>query len=166
MLIDLHAHTKGISRCCKAYGTEVLLAAKEAGLDGICLCNHYQDRYVEDGDALGFARRYNDEFRAVRVVGEELGVRVLYGIEVTMNSPLNHHMLVYGVDESFLLEHPNLYEVTQAELHKWVQCGMYLPDTITDGVQLGQYLKTADTVKLRVQEIGEMTAYDMQYSKY
>ena len=46
-----------------------------------------------------------------------------------------------------------------------VQCGMYLPDSITDGVQLGQYLKTADTVRLRVQEVGEMTAFDMEYRK-
>ena len=75
-------------------------------------------------------------------------------------------MLIYGVGESFPLEHPNLYEVTQAQLYQSVQCGMYLLDTITDGIQLGQFLKTADTVKLRVQWVGEMTAYDKEYSRY
>lgn len=234
MLIDLHAHTRGISRCCKIFAPEVLTAAKEVGLDGICLCNHYQIRYVEDGNALAFARRYNDEFRATRALGEEMGLRVFYGIEVTMNRYRGEHMLVYGVDEEFPLQHPTLYDMTQQELYElvhaasgvlvqahpmrmgdsvmmdpayldgvevnchpkydrsyakemaelaksnnWiltcggdyhadthrVQCGMYLPDSITDGVQLGQYLKRADVVRLRIQEVGEMTAFDMEYRK-
>ena len=235
MLIDLHAHTKGISRCCKVYAAEALAAAKEAGLDGICLCNHYQGCYVKDGDALDLARRYNDDFHATRAIGEEMGLRVLYGIEVSMDRYTTEHMLVYGVDEQFLLENPAVYDMTQQEMYRlvheaggvmvqahpmrrdknllmdpayldgvevnchplyrysyakemaelaksnhWiltcggdyhadthrVQCGMYLPDSITDGVQLGQYLKTADAVRLRVQEVGEMTAFDMQYCKY
>ena len=235
MLIDLHAHTKGISRCCKAYAPEVLAAAKEAGLDGICLCNHYQGCYVQNGDALDLSRRYNDEFYAVRALGEEMGLRVLYGIEVSMDRYTTEHMLVYGVDEQFLLQNPTIYDMTQQEMYPlvhaaggvmvqahpmrkgknllmdpayldgvevnchplynrsyakemaelaksyhWiltcggdyhadthrVQCGVYLPDSIMDGVQLGQYLKTADTVCLRVQEVGEMIACDMQYSKY
>ena len=55
MLIDLHAHTKGISHCCRIYAPEVLAAARERGMDGICLCNHYQSRYVESGDAAAFS---------------------------------------------------------------------------------------------------------------
>ena len=234
MLIDLHAHTKGISRCCKAFAPDVLKAAKEAGLDGICLCNHYQGCYVENGDALALARRYNEEFRATRALGEEMGLTVLYGIEVSMDRYTTEHILVYGVDEEFLLKNPTLYDMTQQELytlvhaaggvmvqahpmrkgknllmdpayldgvevnchplydrsyakemeelakqHNWiltcggdyhadthrVQCGMYLPDSVTDGVQLGQYLKTANSVRLRVQEVGEMSAYDMEYRK-
>ena len=234
MLIDLHAHTKGISRCCKAFAPEVLKAAKDAGLDGICLCNHYTKSYAADGDMLALARRYNEEFRQTRTLGEEMGLKVLYGIEVSMNRHDHEHVLVYGVDEDFLLENPapnmltlqELYELVHAaggvlvqahcmrkgenvlmdtkyldgvevnchplydrtyakemealaKQHNWiltcggdyhadthrVQCGMYLPDSIADGVQLGQYLKTAQTVKLRVQEVGQMTAYDMEYRK-
>lgn len=235
MLIDLHGHTKGISRCCRLYAPEVLAAAMEAGLDGICLCNHYQMCYVPDGDALAFAHRYIDEFRATRAIGEEMGVRVFFGIEVTMNRHRDEHILVYGVDEQFPLQYPALYELTQQELYErvhaaggvmvqahpmrkgknllmdpayldgvevnchpkydrtyaeemaelansnnWiltcggdyhadthrVQCGVYLPDHIADSVQLGQYLKQAEVLRLRVQEVGEMTAYDMEYKKY
>ena len=87
MLIDLHAHTKGISRCCRIYAPEVLEAAKAAGLDGICLCNHYQTlgRTMEpDGDdPAAFARRYIEEFHATRELGEAMGLTVLFGIEVT-----------------------------------------------------------------------------------
>lgn len=234
MLIDLHAHTKGISHCCRIFAPEVLAAAKEAGLDGICLSNHYQSRYVEDGDALAFARRYSEEFHATRALGDAMGLTVLYGIEVTMERYHDEHLLVYGVDEQFPLHHPALYDMTQQELYEavhaaggvvvqahpmrkgrnvlmdpehldgvevnchpkydrcyneemaelannrgWiltcggdyhadthrVQCGMYLPETITDGVRLGQYLKNAEAVRLRVQEVGELTAFDMEYRK-
>ena len=120
MLIDLHAHTKGISHCCRIYAPEVLAAAKEQGMDGICLCNHYQSRYVTDGNAADFARRYVDEFHATRKLGEEMDMRVLFGIEVTMERHENEHLLVYGVDESFPLLNPALYDLTQKELYRLV----------------------------------------------
>ena len=233
MLIDLHAHTKGISRCCKVFAPDALAAAKDAGLDGICLCNHYQKSYVVDDDALAFAQRYNEEFETTRAIGRQMGLVVLYGIELTMRRYQGQHMLIYGVDQNFVLQHPDIYDMLQEDLyqlvhaaggvmvqaHPWragdelmdhqyldgvevnchpkynqsfakemaqlaknhgwiltcggdyhadthrVQCGVYLPDSITDGVQLGQYLKQTDTLNLRVQEVGEMIAYDMEYSK-
>lgn len=234
MLIDLHAHTKGISRCCKAYAPEVLTAARDAGLDGICLCNHYQSRYVENGDAAGFARRYVEEFRAVRDLGQEMGLSVLFGIEVTMERHGMEHLLVYGVDEQFPLRTPALYDLTQRELYELVHenggvlvqahplrkgknvlmdpqyldgvevnchplydqthheilsrlarergwiltcggdyhadthrvlCGMYLPETVTDGVALGAYLKESPSVRLRVQEVGEHTTFTLDYHR-
>ena len=234
MLIDLHAHTKGISHCCRIYAPEVLAAAKERGMDGICLCNHYQSRYVTDGNAADFARRYVEEFHATRKLGEEMDMRVLFGIEVTMEQHENEHLLVYGVDETFPLLNPALYDLTQKDLYRlvhanggvviqahplrkgknvlmdpeyldgvevnchpkydrtyhetlselarersWiltcggdyhadthrVKCGMYLPETVTDGVALGAYLKNSTTLRLCVQEVGEMTAFEKVYTR-
>lgn len=234
MLIDLHGHTKGISHCCRVYGPEVLAAAKERGLDGICLCNHYQSRYVENGDAAGFAQRYVEEFYAVRDLGQEMGLSVLFGIEVTMERHAMEHLLVYGVDEQFPLRTPALYDLTQRELYDLVHenggvlvqahplrkgknvlmdpqyldgvevnchplydqthhetlsrlarergwiltcggdyhadthrvlCGMYLPETVTDGVALGAYLKESRSVCLRVQEVGEHTTFTLDYHR-
>ncbi|MBQ9801955.1 MAG: hypothetical protein IJW51_02650 [Clostridia bacterium] len=116
MLIDMHAHTKGISRCCRVTAPEVVMAAKAAGLDGIVLTNHYQKSYVTDGDYAAFARRYVEEFHFTRQCGEADGCRVLYGIEVTMERYTRAHMLVYGVGEDFLLRHPTLFDYTQEEL--------------------------------------------------
>lgn len=234
MLIDLHAHTKSISHCCRIYGPEVLAAAKEHKMDGICLCNHYQSRYVTDGNAADFARRYVEEFHTVRKLGQEMGLTVLFGIEVTMEQHAREHLLVYGVDEDFPLLSPALYDLTQRELYRlvhanggvlvqahplrkgknvlmdpqyldgveinchpkydstyheeltrlaqarnWiltcggdyhadtyrVQCGMYLPETVTDGITLGAYLKNSSTVRLCVQEVGEQTAFQMTYDR-
>ena len=48
MLIDLHAHTGGISKCCRIPADKVVQAAKDVGLDGIVLTNHYQKETVAD----------------------------------------------------------------------------------------------------------------------
>ena len=120
MLIDMHAHTSAISPCCLIPAPEVLAEAKAAGLDGIVLTNHYDKSYVKDGDAAAFARRYLDEFEYTRECGNVAGMCVIFGIEVTMAKHQNVHMLVYGVDEEFLMAHPDLYDCTQEELYALV----------------------------------------------
>ena len=62
MLIDLHAHTSGISKCCRIPAPEVLRIAKENGIDGIVLANHYQKSYVKDMTVADFASKYIEEY--------------------------------------------------------------------------------------------------------
>ena len=81
MLIDLHAHSSGISRCCQIPAPEVLKVAKEIGLDGIVLTNHYQKVYIPDGgDCAAFAERYLEEYKMAARAGEEIGCKVFFGI--------------------------------------------------------------------------------------
>ena len=47
MLIDLHAHTSGISRCCRIPIPEVLRQTLDNGMDGIVLTDHYQKSYKQ-----------------------------------------------------------------------------------------------------------------------
>lgn len=117
MYIDLHAHSSGISRCCQIPAPEVLKVAKDVGLDGIVLTNHYQKYYVENGDAAAFAKKYTDEFRYTKRCGEELGMTVIYGMEITMHRHDDIHMLLYGIDESFTEAYPTVYDMTQKELY-------------------------------------------------
>jgi len=121
MLIDLHGHSSGISRCCQIPAPEVLKAAKDAGLDGIVLSNHYQKVYIPDGDYAAFAERYLEEYRYAERCAKELGCKVFFGIEVTMEKHDLAHLLVYGVDEEFVREHPGLFEYTQEELYRLVK---------------------------------------------
>ena len=86
MLIDLHAHTSGISKCCKIDAPGMVRVAKDAGLDGVVLCNHYDAGYVKNGDTVAFARRYVEEYEYARACGEEIGCSVLFGIELMMNA--------------------------------------------------------------------------------
>ena len=233
MLIDLHAHSSGISKCCRIPAEEVIRVAREHGIDGIVLTNHYAKSYVPDGDYLAFAKRYTQEYRYAKELGDACGFHVFFGIEVTMALDPHVHVLIYGVEESFIERYPTLFEFSQKELYKLVKanggmmvqahpyrrgdrlldpahldgieischplyegtylkeltavakkhgllltcggdfhadthrahCGVYLPDTITNGVELGAYLASANEVTLCVQEVDERISHDVVYTR-
>ncbi len=120
MRMDMHAHSSGISRCCRIPYGRVLEEALEQGIDGIVLTNHYAKDYIEDGALEDFVERYIAEFQAAQEYGEGIGCRVLFGIEVTMERYPAVHMLVYGVEPDFLRAHPTLFDCSQAELFSLV----------------------------------------------
>ena len=220
MLIDLHAHSSGISHCCRIPYDAVIRAAKEVGLDGIVLTNHYQKFYVTDGDFAAFARRYTEEFRLTKAYGDSVGMKVFFGAEVTMERYGGAHLLLYGIPERFIEENPTLFDWTMEEMYNRVKaiggtlvqahpyrkvknllpteyldgvevnchplygksdyadmveiatenhliltcggdyhadtyrprCGMYLPDTLADSIELGRYLVEAPSLTLCVHE--------------
>lgn len=122
MLIDLHAHTSGISRCCLQPAPIILQTAREHGIDGIVLTNHYQKCYLTGTQtAADFAADYVKEYHYAKACGEEIGFPVFFGIEVTMERHGGVHMLIYGVDEEFPLQHPDLFDMTQKELYRLVK---------------------------------------------
>lgn len=121
MLTDLHAHTSGISRCCRIPYTKVLEETLAHGMDGIVLTNHYQKSYIKDGNVSDFVERYIDEYYVTAKEGSRLGCSVLFGIEVTMELYPAVHMLIYGVDPDFLRKYPTLYDYTQEELYSIVK---------------------------------------------
>lgn len=235
MLIDLHTHTVGISKCCKLPTEEILRNTKEAGLDGIVLTNHYSYHHMREGeDFPTLSKRFVREFHDVKAAGDAMGVRVFFGIEVSMANYKGVHVLVYGVDEDFLLRNPFLCDATQEALYQLVKsnggvmvqahpyrknidrlldpayldgielschpkydgthqeeltaiaqkhgllltaggdyhgdtyrthCGIYLPETVTNGVELGAYLSSANEIRLCVHEVGESAPHDVTYTR-
>ncbi len=107
ILMDGHAHSSGISNCCRISGEEGVNRAKAAGVDGFVLTNHYHMGYVggEKYPTLEcFAKRYVEEYRKVKGYGDSVGFRVFYGLELTAEWDTSVHLLVYGVDESFIFD--------------------------------------------------------------
>ena len=121
MLVDLHGHTKGISKCCQIPYQQVLETTLEHGMDGVVLTNHYQKSYIQDGDIDGFVEKYIAEFYTTEEYGEKIGCRVYFGVELTTARYPNVHMLIYGVDPDFLRIHPWLFDLTQEELYQLVK---------------------------------------------
>ena len=62
MLIDLHAHSKAISKCSRINGIDNIELAKSIGLNGFILTNHYDRNYVENNDYMDLAKRYIKEY--------------------------------------------------------------------------------------------------------
>ena len=116
----MHAHSSGISHCCRIPYEEVIRQNREKGIEAIVLTNHYVKNYVRDNNPKELAERYNKEFFEAFEYGKKVDYKVFYGIEVTMELYPNVHMLVYGVAPEFLTDNPELYELTQEELYNLV----------------------------------------------
>lgn len=110
MLIDMHSHTSGISRCSKINYKDLIDLNKSFGIDGIILCNHYEKGYVVDGDVDAFANKYIKEYYDMARYGKEVGYKVFFGIEVTLAKYNNAHLLIYGVEPEFLLSFPDIFD--------------------------------------------------------
>ena len=117
MLIDFHAHS-ALSRCCKMDGKDILLVAKENGMDGIILTNHYDRSYLINDDKLEYANRYINEYYYVNKWAIKFKIKVYFGVEVTMAKHNNVHILLYGIKPEFLLEYPNLYDYELKDLYE------------------------------------------------
>lgn len=116
LLFDMHVHTSGISRCSRVSPKELVKRCHLTGLDGIVLTNHFAKSHVK-GDPLAWRQLYEKEFLETKEEGKKLGLRVLFGIEVTPESEGGRDYLIYGVNPSFLYQEKMLYEYTQSELY-------------------------------------------------
>jgi len=117
MITDLHSHTSGISACCRADAEKILKIADNAHIGALVLTNHYTSNYFSVGDSKAFARRYFEEFKKTERLGDEIGVKVFFGIEVTAEVNDFAHLLVYGVDERFVLDNSDMYSYPQEKLY-------------------------------------------------
>ena len=230
MLIDMHSHSSGISKCCQMDAKGVVKEALNVGIDGIVLTNHYVKYYANDEDYLGLAVRYVEEFNYAKKCGDEVGCKVFFGLEVTMEHEGFPHLLVYGVEPQFILNHPQIFSYSQEQLYNAVKtaggvlvqahpyrknlnalfdlkyldgievnchplyegthlaelkkiaednnklltcggdyhadthrvkCGMYLPEWIKNGVDVGTYLKQTKQCKLCVQEVNSFEQFEV-----
>lgn len=119
MLIDMHAHSSGISRCCRYDAREVIDRAKALGLSGIVLTNHYQKDYIKSS-AEEFVEGYIAEYRSAAEYGKQVGLKVFFGVEVTVASDPKIHMLVYGIGEDGLRAEPMLFDMDLPTLSRRV----------------------------------------------
>ena len=78
MLIDLHAHTAPRSDDSELTPDELIINAKRAGLDALCLTEH--DAFWNDEDIAALRRRHN--------------FLILPGVEITTEE---EHLLVFGL---------------------------------------------------------------------
>lgn len=118
MIIDMHSHTSGISLCSRIDYKSLTILNKELGYDAFILTNHYTKDYVKDNNPLEFAKRYIEEYYKAKEVGDKIGIKVFFGVEITLNNYGGIHLLVYGIEPELLLDHPEIYNYTLPQIYE------------------------------------------------
>ncbi len=169
MLIDMHAHSSAISKCCHITASDNIDLAREMGYGGFVLTNHYKKAYADEEGVDSLVERYISEFRAAEEYGKSLGFTVYFGIEVAMVLYSRVEMLIYGVEPEFLRAHPLLFNYTQEKLysvvheaggvliqaHPFRYGGSVLDANYLDGIEINCHPYYGSSFSAKILEVAE-----------
>ena len=116
-LYETHLHTSQGSACAKCTGEEMACAAKEYGYTGIIVTDHNWggntcvDRNLQWTDWID---SYCEGYRDAKQAGEKIGLDVFFGMEAGFEGT---EFLLYGIDKTWLKEHPEIKEASVEELY-------------------------------------------------
>jgi len=111
---DIHVHTSETSRCGKIEAVDVVRLYKEAAYSGIVITDHYYKDFfdkIPSDDWTTKIEAYLKGYKKALEEGKKIGLTVLLGMEIKFNDYPNDY-LVYGIDEKFLIDYPELYNLT------------------------------------------------------
>lgn len=80
------------------------------GYDGIFVTNHFIDKNFQLGAEYSYAEKldyYCADYKKAAEIGKEIGLKVFFGFEITNQGT---DFLVYGLDQNWLLAHPEILE--------------------------------------------------------
>ena len=119
LMVDMHTHSSGVSRCSRVTPEELVLQKKQQGYDGMVLTNHCQQWYYLPEEHEKYVENCIAEYHKAKAYGEKIGFRVFLGIEVTVLIPQYYDMLIYGATEEMLRNSPCLYQMSHQELFEY-----------------------------------------------
>lgn len=109
---ELHTHTKVVSPCADAPLDVLVERYADAGYTTLTVADHYCD-YVIDNAGETWAEKvehYLSGYRSLKKLAEGK-LNVLLGCELRFVGSMNDY-LVLGMDEDFLLNHPELHKMS------------------------------------------------------
>jgi len=112
-LIDPHVHTAETSHCGRVPAARLVELYVRAGYDGIIITDHYTRDFFNNGrtgakqEWPAQIEAYMAGYRLAEQAGQAAGLKVFSGLELKFDGLPNDY-LVYGLDEAFLLTHPEL----------------------------------------------------------
>ena len=125
-LYETHLHTSQSSACGASRGSDYIKRYLDLGFTGIMVTDHFFNsntafdrRRTWSEWVKGFCSGYED----ARNEGEKRGISVFFGWEETFNGD---DFLIYGLDKTWLLEHPEMVRWTREEqfreIHRYGGC--------------------------------------------
>ncbi len=120
LLLDPHIHTSGISRCSKCPADILVDVCVRDKIDAIVLTNHYKKGYYgENKNFPEWRQKYIDEYLLTKSEGEKRGLKVFFGLEVTLDETPKIDYLIYGLSHEIAAKAPPLCDMTQKELFEY-----------------------------------------------
>lgn len=113
--VQMHIHTSESSRCGRATGAEMARACKAAGYSLMVTTDHFMNANINCDRDLPWEQKIEILFRgyyAAKEEGKRIGLTVLPGWETNNGGP---EYLTYGLTEEFLLDNPDIADVSAAE---------------------------------------------------
>ena len=120
-IIDTHVHTSEVSSCGKVPACEVVKLYADKKYNALIITDHYYRDYFESLGSISWKEKidiYLTGFRKAKSKGGKLGLEILLGIELRFDQGPNDY-LVYGMDENFLYNNPELYKMTPSEFYRF-----------------------------------------------
>lgn len=112
---ETHAHTAEVSRCATIPAAELVRFYKQLGYSGIFITDHFLNGNTTVPRDLPWkerVERYCEGFEKAYAEGKKIGLDVFFGWEY---SYLGSDFLTYGLDKAWLLNHPDLLELSVRE---------------------------------------------------
>ncbi len=119
MFCELHFHTAQTSRCGKVTAENGIEAYKAYGYDAVVVTDHLNRSYYAEyyNGSLSYSEATDKwllGYRTAKAVGEELGVKVFLGCELSFDTGIaDNEYLVYGLSEEMLHEHRELWTLDE-----------------------------------------------------
>ncbi len=122
-LYETHMHTCQGSACGVSTGREHIRRHVEAGYTGIIITDHFfggNTAAPRTGKWTDRVRAFTEGYRDALEEGERQGLQVFFGWEQCYG---DDEYLVYGLDEAWLLEHPEIEHCSRGEQLRLVHEG-------------------------------------------
>ena len=102
---ELHLHTSETSRCGQSTAREMVTAYKEKGFTGLVVTDHFVNGYSR----AAFPETWKEKmdafvkgYYAAKEAGDELGLKVYFGLEYTADRPAGEDYLALGLKPEHL----------------------------------------------------------------
>ena len=129
---ELHLHSAPVSACGKSYPEEIVQVYLEHGYDTIVLTNHFsrftfKNKRMGDLSALPWQEKvdyYMQGYHELKKAAEGK-INVIFGCELRSNIDENDY-LIYGLDEKFLRDNEDLYDLPTPEVSARIRAAGFL----------------------------------------
>lgn len=115
--VEMHCHTDG-SLCADYNIKSIINDYLNSGYGGIVVTNHYAYKeYLRQGfsSPIEYAKKFIEWIDDAQKAGKEKNFKIFYGMEVRLTYN-NTEFMLYGFEKEFVLENPEIYNLTQEEL--------------------------------------------------